>query len=386
MKKVKLGDVLQYEQPSKYIVENTNYNDKYKTPVLTAGKTFLLGYTNEKDGIYEDAPCIIFDDFTTATKYVNFYFKVKSSAMKILNRTSEDINLKYYFYLLQVINVDNQTHKRYWISEYSKLDVFLPTLQEQEKIVLKIEELLSKLDNGIDELNKAKDKLAVYRQAVLKSAFNGELIGIDICDSYLLKQFIEKPRYGTSKKCSYDKNEESIAVYRIPNINYFSGIIDKSDLKYSNFLDKEKETLKLKEHDILIIRSNGSVSLVGRASIVDKSNISDLYAGYLIRLRVKEIDKLNPRYLLHFLSSHEARVYIENTAKSTSGVNNINSGEISNLSIPICDIKEQKEIVQEIESKLSICDNIENVINESLAKSESLRQSILKKAFDGKLV
>ena len=83
-KEYTLGELLQYEQPTAYIVKSTDYNDNYKTPVLTAGKTFILGYTNERQGVYDELPVIIFDDFTTASQYVNFKFKVKSSAMKIL--------------------------------------------------------------------------------------------------------------------------------------------------------------------------------------------------------------------------------------------------------------------------------------------------------------
>ena len=80
-----LGDLLEYEQPTAYIVESTDYSDSYSVPVLTAGKSFILGYTNEMEGVFDKTPVIIFDDFTTATQYVNFPFKVKSSAMKILH-------------------------------------------------------------------------------------------------------------------------------------------------------------------------------------------------------------------------------------------------------------------------------------------------------------
>ena len=79
-----LGECLTYEQPTKYIVKNTQYSDEYEIPVLTAGKSFLLGYTNDTENIFTQTPVIIFDDFTTSNKYVDFSFKVKSSAMKIL--------------------------------------------------------------------------------------------------------------------------------------------------------------------------------------------------------------------------------------------------------------------------------------------------------------
>ena len=91
-KEYTLGELLQYEQPTAYIVKSTDYNDNYKTPVLTAGKTFILGYTNERQGVYDELPVIIFDDFTTASQYVNFKFKVKSSAMKILKANAGSIS------------------------------------------------------------------------------------------------------------------------------------------------------------------------------------------------------------------------------------------------------------------------------------------------------
>ena len=109
--KIQLRDVLYYEQPTNYIVQNTNYQKEYKTPVLTAGKSFILGYTNEKNGIYDKLPCIIFDDFTTESKYVDFAFKVKSSAMKILSNNS-NVNLKYIYFSMKQIKVNFDTHKR----------------------------------------------------------------------------------------------------------------------------------------------------------------------------------------------------------------------------------------------------------------------------------
>ena len=140
-----LGNILEYEQPTKYIVSSEKYNDDYETPVLTAGKTFILGYTNEKKGIFDELPVIIFDDFTTASRFVDFPFKVKSSAMKIL-KCKKDMNIKYYYYLLQSMNVDSSTHKRYWISEFAPMTVPVPPKEEQDKIVEKVEQLLNLID------------------------------------------------------------------------------------------------------------------------------------------------------------------------------------------------------------------------------------------------
>ena len=115
---------------------------------------------------------IIFDDFTTSSKYVDFSFKVKSSAMKILKPNTNLVLPKYIFYRMQIIQFDHSTHKRYWIQQYSKLKVAIPDMVEQRKVVGKIEERLSQLDNGEQILHKTKRQIDFYRQSVLKAAFS----------------------------------------------------------------------------------------------------------------------------------------------------------------------------------------------------------------------
>ena len=127
--------LLEYEQPTKYIVNDTNYKPTYKTPVLTAGKSFLLGYTNETDNIFDDLPVIIFDYFTTESKFVDFPFKVKSSAMKILHINQNLVLPKYAFYLMQATQIDHDNHQRYWISTYSQELLGLPPINEQKRIL-----------------------------------------------------------------------------------------------------------------------------------------------------------------------------------------------------------------------------------------------------------
>ena len=138
--------ILEYEQPTKYIVNDTNYKPTYKTPVLTAGKSFILGYTNETDNIFDDLPVIIFDDFTTESKFVDFPFKVKSSAMKILHINQDLVLPKYAFYLMQATEIDHDNHQRYWISTYSQEIVALPPINEQERILTALEHYYNLLD------------------------------------------------------------------------------------------------------------------------------------------------------------------------------------------------------------------------------------------------
>ena len=138
--------ILEYEQPTKYIVHDTNYKPTYKTPVLTAGKSFILGYTNETDNIFDDLPVIIFDDFTTESKFVDFPFKVKSSALKILHTNQDLVHPKYAFYLMQATDIDHDNHQRYWISTYSQEIVALPPINEQERILTTLEHYYNLLD------------------------------------------------------------------------------------------------------------------------------------------------------------------------------------------------------------------------------------------------
>ena len=147
----RLQDVVDYEQPTDYIVSSTNYDDSYPTPVLTAGKSFIIGYTNDSSGIYQKLPCVIFDDFTTDSKYVNFTFKVKSSAMKIL-QVHKDVNIEYVSMYMSITRLAGDTHKRYWISEYSKLPIPLPPRKEQDRIVIKVKSLYGILDAILESL------------------------------------------------------------------------------------------------------------------------------------------------------------------------------------------------------------------------------------------
>ncbi len=169
---VKLGDLLAYEQPTKYLVSNTNYSDDYEIPVLTAGKTFILGYTNETEGIYKDnLPVIIFDDFTTATQFVDFPFKAKSSAMKILKPRNSSIDIKLIYELVQMINFVADDHKRYWISEYQELEIKLPSKEEQQKIA----DTLRFTTKEIDLLKNELEELKQQKKGLMQKLLTGEV-------------------------------------------------------------------------------------------------------------------------------------------------------------------------------------------------------------------
>lgn len=171
-----INDLLDYEQPTKYIVSSTNYDNSYSTPVLTAGKTFILGYTSEENGIYnasKDNPVIIFDDFTCSIQWVDFPFKVKSSAMKILNKKVENLNLKFMFYLMKKLDYKpaKGEHSRQWLSNYSKNEVFIPDRTTQDKIASLLDYFdiyINSLSSGLPkEIKLRKQQYEYYRDKLL---------------------------------------------------------------------------------------------------------------------------------------------------------------------------------------------------------------------------
>ena len=170
---VEIGEVLDYEQPTKYIVKN-QYKEKQNvadTPVLTANKAFIKSYTDEKTGIYQNIPVIIFDDFTIENKYVDFHFTVQSSAMKILKPKTKDINLLYVYKAMQLLSFKAADHKRYYLSEYQYLPIKIPRLEEQNRII----NILSKADKEIELIEQELEQYKQLKKALSQLLLTGIL-------------------------------------------------------------------------------------------------------------------------------------------------------------------------------------------------------------------
>ncbi len=165
---VELGEIFNYIQPTAYLVKTANYDNTYKTPVLTAGKTFILGYTDETEGIFTEVPVVIFDDFTTATKYVDFPFKAKSSAMKILT-IKDEFNIIFAYEAMQLIKFTVGGHERHWISKYSCLTIDIPEIEEQTAIA----EVLSTADREIDLLRQDIEQEKQKKKALMQLLLTG---------------------------------------------------------------------------------------------------------------------------------------------------------------------------------------------------------------------
>jgi len=427
-------DLLDYQQPTKYIVESTKYDDSYQTPVLTAGKSFIKGYTNETDGIFNNLPTIIFDDFTTATQFVNFEFKVKSSAMKILVSTSKLVNMTFVYHLMQVNQVRSDTHKRYWISVFSKKKILIPSLVEQRAIVTKIEELFSSLDSGIADLKKAKAQLITYRHSVLKSAFEGKLtnewrsknqykMDVFLSDLKEDKEVAVKSKF-ISKGQYFPIFDDEELTYKVPD-NWLSlpwktitsnnkyalkrgpfgsalkkaFFVDKGVVVYEQghainddpyrhryFITNEKyeelKAFKVQAGDMIVSCSGATL---GRICLLPEDADVGIINQALLKIDLDEKILLKKFFVMLFRSETFQRLIFKKSLGSAMP-NMVGMAELKEIPIPIPSIKEQHQIVREIESRLSVCDKVEESLTESLEKAKALRQSILKKAFEGKLL
>lgn len=396
-----LGELLPFEQPTAYIVKSTDYSDAYATPVLTAGKSFILGKTNETDGIFDQLPVIIFDDFTTATQFVNFRFKVKSSAMKILHINTDLVIPKYIFYRLQIIQFDHSTHKRYWIQSYSKIKVLIPPLDEQFRIVARIEEFFSELDKAVDTLKTTKEQLVVYRQAILQQAFIGnsnyhkrkssipkaEFKPVDAKELVQLASLPQEWKYVyLSDLGNLSRGKSSHRPRNDPKLfeNGVYPFFQTGDVKGAQ---KDLYNCEKKYNDVGLTQSKlwpaGTLCITIAANIAETCFLGvdgcfpDSIVGFIPNdnLVLKE-------YIRFFIEASKLKLWAYAPATAQK---NINLSTLENLIVPYCGIEEQQYIVQKIEEIDSVCNKLEQTIDIALAQADAMRQSILKQAFEEKI-
>ncbi|MGE5604723.1 MAG: restriction endonuclease subunit S [Bacteroidota bacterium] len=299
--------------------------------------------------------------------------------------------------------VTGSAQQKFNKTEFRKILVPIPPLLEQQRIQQKLDNILPKVQACQERLDKIQAILKRFRQAVLAAACSGRLTedwrekNLDVSNENIeiinnednpvgwkvvcIGDVIESLKYGTAHKCSYEK--KGVPVLRIPNV--VNGFIDQTDLKYAELSTKEFNQLRLIPGDILIIRSNGSVSLVGKSAIIREQESDFAYAGYLIRIRPNKT-KIEPEFLNLSLRSYYIRLQIELEARSTSGVNNINGDEVRALRLNLPPLKEQQEIIRQAEKYLTLADKIEARCERTQTYLKKLTQSILSKAFRGELV
>jgi type I restriction enzyme, S subunit len=299
-----------------------------------------------------------------------------------------------------------------------ELEFPIPPLPEQHRIVAKIEELFSDLDAGIESLRKAKAQLKTYRQSVLKWAFEGKLTeewrkkypNQDYTDSgittiqkksgqssnpinhgsdnlpggwkWLLTEKVGDVSGGLTKNSKRELLSTKMPYLRVANV--YANRLDLAEIKEIGIEKSEILRVLLQRNDLLVVEGNGSPDQIGRVAIWNEEIKNCIHQNHLIKVRPNS--DAHPKHILYWYLSPKGRQQIELISSSTSGLHTLNISKIKSLPIPICSIQEQTKIVSEIESRLSVADNLEKTIDASLAQADALRQSILKFAFEGKLV
>lgn len=355
---VKLGDILDYEQPTKYIVASQEYKDEYKTPVLTAGQSFVLGYTNETDNIYEQLPVIIFDDFTTANKYVDFPFKVKSSAMKMLQIKNNKIaNLRYVYYMMQNIKFNSETHKRYWISEYSNIEIPLPPLSVQEEIVKELDQYQAIIDGAQKVVDNWKPSFEINPEweKVKLGDVCRVLCGYAFKSTDFVDIGVQLIKMGNVKRCCFDYNN------------------NPSYLPTTFVNDYEKYILR--KNDLLI-------SMTGTNGKEDYGNVCQVNTDkiYLLNQRVGKFhinyDKILNQFLYYIATGDNFRKQI--FSNSSGGVRqaNISPSGVENIIIHLPPLEEQKAIVTKIEEEEKYVDACKKLIEINKQKISDKIKSI----------
>lgn len=364
-KKVKLGDVLFYEQPTKYIVVDENYSETFRTPVLTAGKSFVLGYTNETDGVYNNLPAIIFDDFTTESKFVDFKFKVKSSAMKILTCNQEIADIKFLFYLLKTINFDAGQHKRYWISTFANFEIELPPLSTQKRIaeILDAADALRRKDQ---ELLKKYDELA---QAIFIDMFGDPVKNEKGWETKKFKELGKLDR-GVSKHRPRNASEllgGNYPLIQTGDVANSGGIITKYRATYSDLGLKQS---KLWEKGTLCITIAANIAKTG---ILDfNACFPDSIVGF------KPNDKISNSIYIQYWIGFLQKILEDNAPESAQ--KNINLEILRGLDVICPPIEHQNEFQKIILKLNSLKHKLSNKIDEDLF------DAIIQKAFKGELV
>lgn len=344
-----LGEVCDYEQPTAYLVRNTNYSDQYPIPVLTAGKTFILGYTNETTGIYRasEHPTILFDDFTTANKWVDFDFKAKSSAMKMLTSKDEKVCLlKYIFYWLNTLPADSIVgdHSRQWISNYAQKSFPVPPLRVQARIVEildKFTQLEAQLEAELQaELEARRKQYAYYRDRNLNFLQYPPLnVNIE------WRTLGEMAEIGTGSSNRQDEAENGVYPFYVRSKN----ILRSSTYQF--------------DETAIIIPGEGGIGDIfhyaeGKYALHQRA----------YRIKVNAENELFPKFLFYYMTNAFKPFILSRCVGATA--TSIRKPMLTDFPIPIPPLSEQRRIVDILDR----FDTLTNSISEGLTKEIALRR------------
>lgn len=360
----KIGELVDYEQPGNYIVCSTKYSDEYNIPVLTAGQTFILGYINETDGVYKsskDNPVIIFDDFTAAFKWVDFEFKVKSSAIKILTVNNTLTTIRYIYHVMGFLNISSDEHKRLWIGTYSNIKVPVPPLEVQREIVRILDnfaiattEIQQKLQ---EELAARQKQYEYYRDLLLTFKPNESTILNERTNELELSGAIRWMKLG--ELCDYvdyrGKTPKKVdqGIFLVTAKNVRMGFIDyeksKEYISKDDYLEVMRRGLP-KIGDLLITTE----APCGNVALVDREDIA--LAQRIIKYRPKR-ENVNRNFLKHYLLSKEFQDVLQKNATGGT-VKGIKGSKLHELNVPVPPLEVQQRIVDILDRFDTLCNDI----------------------------
>jgi type I restriction enzyme S subunit len=370
----RLGELLSYEQPGRYLVSSTDYLQAGGVPVLTAGKTFVLGYTSESWGVYRTLPVIIFDDFTTASKYVTFPFKAKSSAMKMLKARS-GVNLRFVYERMQLINFPIADHKRRWITEFSKLEIPTPSLEEQQQIAGRIadcDDLIASLEGLIAKKRNIKQGLMqeLLTGRTRLPGFKGDWVDLRVANASHLKARIGWQGLKTGE---YQNSGEYRLVggtdFRAGRVNWES----------TPFVDKwrydQDKNIQLQEGDVLITKDG----TIGKVALVENlPGPATLNSGVFV-LRPKH-DAYDPRFIFVMLRSRFFEEFVAGLSAGST-INHLYQKDLVTLILTVPSaIEEQKAIARVL---LDADDEIA-ALERRLESARAIKQGMMQELLTGR--
>ena len=347
VQRVALGELLSYEQPGKYAVKSAEYHDEYKTPVLTAGQSFVLGYTNEEEGIYPaslENPVVIFDDFTTSFKWVDFPFKVKSSAMKLLKaRSGERDDLRFIYYAMQTINYQPVEHARQWIGIYAKFQIPLPPLQVQEEIVRILDQFVE-LDRELEQEIGGRE----LQKTALSNALFDQLSAYPLVPLQSIGTWFGG---GTPSKKNDSFWKNGVIPWVSPK--------DMQGHSVTSTVDYITEEAVAGSSAKLV--PAGSTALVTRSSILDK-RLPVAYFPQTVAMNqdLKAVcpqDGVNGRYLFNALEHSRESILLQAHKKGGS-VASLDTKRLMLFEVPLPPLEVQEEIANKLDTFTEYIDNL----------------------------
>ena len=361
-------------------VKQGSYLPAGKIPVIDQGQDPIGGYTDDEDMAFDDElPVILFGDHTRSLKYVDKRFAVGAEGVKIL-RPREGYVPKFFYYLLRSLQIPSRGYSRHF-QFLRKFHLPLAPAEQQKRIVAEIEKQFSRLDEAVANLKRVKANLKRYKAAVLKAAVEGRLAPSERPWKQVVLGDI-----ATSIKNGYSKKPNAVhgtRIFRISAVRQME--LDVNDVRYLSGPPANYQSFLIESGDVLFTRYNGSREYVGVCVRVPGSLPPTVYPDKLIRIRVPG-SMLLPEFLVILASTGRAREYIESKIRTTAGQSGISGGDLKSLPLNIPRVADQRQIVAEVEGRLSFIEDLEATVKDNLIRADRLRQSVLIQGFAGQLV